>query len=63
MDSFTVSNGWLEKWKTAYGIRETRITGEADDVSIPTAKSWIEKVSKKLQAGGHMEHGQIGTIF
>ena len=42
LDSFIASNGWLEKWKAAYGIRETRITGEADDVSIP--KLWIEGI-------------------
>ena len=24
LDSFTVSNGWLEKWKATYVIRETR---------------------------------------
>ena len=24
--SWTASNGWLEKWKTGYGIRETGIT-------------------------------------
>ena len=41
LNSFTASNGWLEKWKAAYGIGEKRITGEADDVSIPTVKSWI----------------------
>ena len=28
LDSFTASNGWLEKWKAAYGIREALITGE-----------------------------------
>ena len=32
--SFTASNGWLEKFKQTYELRETRITGEADD--IPT---------------------------
>ena len=36
LDGFTASNGWLEKWNAAYGIRETRITGEAADVPIPT---------------------------
>ena len=39
LDSFTASNCWLEKQKTASGIRETRINEEADDVSIPTVKS------------------------
>ena len=43
LDSLTVSNGWLEKWKAAYGIREMRIIGEVD-VSIPTVKSWIERI-------------------
>ena len=39
LDSLTASNGWLEKWKAAYGIREMRIIGEIDDVSVPTVKS------------------------
>ena len=39
LGSFTASNCWLEKQTTAYGIRETRITVEADDVSILTVKS------------------------
>ena len=43
MDSLTASNGWLEKWKAAYGIREMRIIEEVD-VSIPTVKSWIERI-------------------
>ena len=43
LDSLTASNGWLEKWKAAYGIREMRIIGEVD-VSIPTVKSWIERI-------------------
>ena len=44
LDSFTASNGWLEKWRAAYGIRETCITGEVYDVSIPNVKSWIERI-------------------
>ena len=32
LTSFTASNGWLEQFKLAFGIRETRITGEADDI-------------------------------
>ena len=30
--TFTASNGWLEKFKQTYGLRETSITGEADDI-------------------------------
>ena len=28
----TASNCWLEKFKQIYGLRETRITGQADDI-------------------------------
>lgn len=41
---------WLvRKWKAVYGIRETRITGEADDVLIPTVKSWIERIPELVR--------------
>ena len=66
LDSFTASSGWLENGKAAYGIRETLITGEVNDVSFLTVKSWIERIPelvKRLYAEGHMEHGRIGTIF
>lgn len=36
---FTASNGWLEKFKQTYGVRETRITGEADDIPTMTIQS------------------------
>ena len=49
MKSFTASSDWLEKWKAAYGIRETRITWEADDVSIPNVKSWIERIPQLVR--------------
>ena len=29
---FTATNGWSEKFKQTYGLRETRITGEVDDI-------------------------------
>ena len=32
LTSFTASNVWLEKFKPAYGIRETRITSEPDNI-------------------------------
>ena len=42
LTSFTASNGWLEKFKLAHGIQETRNTGEADNISRMTIQSWIE---------------------
>ena len=44
LDDFVASIGWLEKWKTQNGIRETHLSGEADDVSLTTIKSWIERI-------------------
>ena len=41
LDRFTASNGQLEKWKAANGVRETSITGKANNVSILIVKSWI----------------------
>ena len=66
MDSFTASNVWLEKWKSCYGIRETRITGEADDVSISTVRSWIERLPElvkgyKLEDVWNMD--ELGLFF
>ena len=49
LDSFTASNGWLGKWKAAYGIWETHITGEIDDVSAPTVKYWIERILESVR--------------
>ena len=49
LGSFINSNGCLEKWRAAYGIREMRITGGADDVSIPTMKSWIERIAELVR--------------
>ena len=40
--AFTASNGWLEKFKQTYGLHETRITGEADDIPRMTIQSWID---------------------
>ena len=38
----TASNGWLEKFKQMYGLRETRITGQADDIPKMIIQSRIE---------------------
>ena len=66
LDSFTASNGWLEKWKAAYGVWETRISGEGNDFSVPTMKSWIKRIlvfvrGYKLEDIWNKE--EFGTIF
>ena len=42
--TFIASNGWLEKFKQTYGLCETRITGEADDIPRMTIQSWVESL-------------------
>ena len=44
--TFTASNGWLEKWKISYGIREKR--GEAGEVSGKTVNEKTLGVNKRL---------------
>ena len=41
---FMGSNGWLEKWKRKYNIKELRISGESGDVEGPTVDSWLERL-------------------
>ena len=42
--TFAASNGWLEKWKISYGIREKRVNAEAVEVSGETVNAWMERL-------------------
>ena len=44
LNDFKASEGWLDKWKLSYGIREKQISDEAFDVSELTVGSWIERL-------------------
>ena len=39
-DDFSASDGWLDRWKTTYSVKERRIVGEAGDVSTGTVPGW-----------------------
>ena len=54
LNDFKASEGWLEKWKLSYGIREKQISGESLDVSEVTDGSWIECV-RELCKGYHLK--------
>lgn len=43
-DEFKGSNGWLEKWKKRFNIKQLRISGESGDVQGPTVDSWKERL-------------------
>ena len=42
LNDFTTSNGWLEGWKSTYGVKEKRLPGEADEIPTTTVEEWIE---------------------
>lgn len=42
------SNGWLEKWKLRYNIRQMTICRECGDVSGDTVTSWKERLPEIL---------------
>ena len=41
---FTAFNGWLEKWKISYGIKEKRVNGKAGEVSGEIVDAWMERL-------------------
>ena len=64
--TFTVSNGWLGKFKQTYGLRETRITGEADDIPKMTIQSWIERLpelTSGYELGNIWNMDELGLFF
>ena len=48
LNDFKASEGWLDKWKHSYGIREKQISDESFDVSEVTIGSW-KKGGKKVE--------------
>ena len=44
--NFTASNGWLEKWKISYGVRERKVNVEAAKVAEYTVSAWMERLMK-----------------
>ena len=49
LTDFTASNGWLEKWKQIYNMREKRFCGETDEVFTATVQAWIERLLEMHQ--------------
>ena len=41
LGDFKASNGWLERFKKRFGLRQIRIVGEAGDVPITTINAWM----------------------
>ena len=47
--SFKASNGWLDRWKKQYNIKQVKIHGESGEVSGATVESWKERIPELLQ--------------
>ena len=44
LGDFKSSIGWLEHFKKRFGLRQTRIVGQAGNVPITTIKAWMERL-------------------
>ena len=57
---FKGSQGWLEKWKKRFSIKQLKICGEPGDVEGKTVDSWNERLLELIQrmiSGTWMELG------
>ena len=47
--NFTVSNGWLDRWKKRYDVHRMKINGESGDVPGETVDSWKERLPELVR--------------
>ena len=48
-DEFKASNGWLDRCKRRYNVRQMKVSGESGDVCGATVDSWKERLPDILQ--------------
>ena len=58
LNDFTASNGWLESWKSTHGVKEKRLSGEADEIPTMTVDAWIEPLPELCH--GYVFQGLAG---
>ena len=66
LTDFTASNGWLEKWKQIYDVREKRLCGEADEIATITVQASIERLPELCQdykPRNMLNLGQLVLLF
>lgn len=52
-ESFTASNGWLNRWKMRHGIRQLTITGEQLSSDNAAAQAYLDEFSNIISEGGY----------
>ena len=57
--NFTASNGWLEKWKISYGVRERKVNSEAGEVTEYTVSAWMERLVELTRIWNMDETGRF----
>ena len=63
---FTASNGWREKWKHIYGVREKRLCREVNEVSTTTVMAWIEwlpELCQNYESQNILNLDELGLFF
>ena len=45
-DGLKASSGWLECWKSHYGIKQHAVEGESGQVQTETVESWMERLKE-----------------
>ena len=53
-DGFKASSGWLECWKSRYGIKQRAVESESGQVQTETVESWMERL-RELYKGYKLE--------
>ena len=46
--NFKGSNGWLQKWKVRYNIKQVAVSGKSGDVRFDTVESWKQRLPPLL---------------
>ena len=54
ISDFKGSQGWLDKWKKRYNVKQLKICGESGDVQGETIDSWKERLPEIIQ--GYEKH-------
>ena len=62
-NNFKGSNGWLEKWKKRYSVKQVAICGESGDVQGETVESWKERLPEILNGYSKEKMDETGVFW
>jgi len=65
-DGFKASSGWLQCWKSHYGIKQWAVEGESGQAQTETVESWMERLRvlcKGYKPEDIWNEGETGCFF